>query len=52
MDLFVDKMVAASLKLLSEMEFACVPSNENASTKRMEKALIVSLKLYRNSWAQ
>ena len=32
MNLFVDKMVAASLKFLSEMEFAFVPSNEHAST--------------------
>ena len=32
MNLFVDKMVAASLKLLSEMESASVPSNEHAST--------------------
>ena len=32
MNLFVDKMVAANLKLLSEMEFASVPSNEHAST--------------------
>ena len=32
MNLFVDKMVAISLKLLSEMEFASVPSNEHAST--------------------
>ena len=32
MNLFVDKMVAASLKLLSEMESASVPSNELAST--------------------
>ena len=34
MNLFVDKMVAANLKLLSEMEFASVPSNEYASTTR------------------
>ena len=32
MNLFVDKMVAASLKLLSEIESASVPSNEHAST--------------------
>ena len=32
MNLFVDKMVAASLKLLSEKEFVFVPSNEHAST--------------------
>ena len=32
MNLFADKMVAASLKLLSEMEFASIPSNEHAST--------------------
>ena len=32
MNLFVDKMVAANLKLLSEMESASVPSNEHAST--------------------
>ena len=32
MNLFFDKMVAASLKLLSEMESASVPSNEHAST--------------------
>jgi len=32
MNLFVDTMVAASLKLLSEMESASVPSNEHAST--------------------
>ena len=32
MDLFVDKMVAASLKLLSGMESASVLSNEHAST--------------------
>ena len=32
MNLVVDKMVAASLKLLSEMESASVPSNEHAST--------------------
>ena len=32
MNLFVDKMVVANLKLLSEMEFAFVPSNEHAST--------------------
>ena len=32
MNLFVHKMVAASLKLLSEMESASVPSNEHAST--------------------
>ena len=32
MNLFVDKMVAASLKLLSEMESASVPSNEHSST--------------------
>ena len=32
MNLFVDKMVATSLKLLSEMESASVPSNEHAST--------------------
>ena len=32
MDLFVDKMVAASLKLLSGMESASVQSNEHAST--------------------
>ena len=32
MDLFVDKMVAASLKLFSGMESAYVPSNEHAST--------------------
>ena len=32
MNLFVDKMVAASLKLLSEMESASIPSNEHAST--------------------
>ena len=31
MNLFVDTMVAASLKLLSEMESAFVPSNEHAS---------------------
>ena len=31
-NLFVDKMVAASLKLLSEMESASIPSNEHAST--------------------
>ena len=31
-NLFFDKMVAASLKLLSEMESASVPSNEHAST--------------------
>ena len=30
--LSVDKMVAASLKLLSEMESASIPSNEHAST--------------------
>ena len=36
MDLFVDKMVAASLKLLSEMEFAFIPSNEHASTTRFD----------------
>ena len=30
--LCVDKMVTASLKLLSEMEFASIPSNEHAST--------------------
>ena len=29
MNLFVDKMVAANLKLLSEMESASVPSNEH-----------------------
>ena len=34
MDLFVDKMVVASLKLLSGMESAFVPSNEHASTIR------------------
>ena len=33
MNLFVDKMVAASPKLLSEMESASVPSNEHASTE-------------------
>ena len=32
MDLFVDKMVVVSLKLLSEMESASIPSNEHAST--------------------
>ena len=32
MNLFVHKMVTASLKLLSEMESASVPSNEHAST--------------------
>ena len=32
MNLFIDKMIAASLKLLSEMEFASVPSNEHSST--------------------
>ena len=32
MNLFVDKMVATSLILLSEMESASVPSNEHAST--------------------
>ena len=32
MNLFFDKMVAASLKLLSEMESTSVPSNEHAST--------------------
>ena len=32
MDLFVDKMVAASLKLLNGMESASIPSNEHAST--------------------
>ena len=32
MNLFVDKIVAVSLKLLSEMESASVPSNEHAST--------------------
>ena len=32
MNLFVNKMVAASLKFLSEIEFASVPSNEHAST--------------------
>ena len=34
MNLFVDKMVATSLKLLSEMESASIPSNEHASTTR------------------
>ena len=32
MDLFVDKKVAASLKLLSEMKPAFIPSNEHALT--------------------
>ena len=32
MDSFVDNMVAVSLKLLSGMESASVPSNEHAST--------------------
>ena len=32
MDLFVDKMIACSLKLLSGMESIFVPSNEHAST--------------------
>ena len=32
MDLFVDKIAAASLKLLSGMESASVQSNEHAST--------------------
>ena len=32
MDLFVDKKVAANLKLLSEMKPAFIPSNEHAST--------------------
>jgi len=32
MDLFVDKMVTVSLKLLSGMESAYVPSNEHTST--------------------
>ena len=32
MGLFVDKIVAASLKLLSEMESTSVPSNEHVST--------------------
>ena len=32
--LCVDKIVAASLKLLSEMESAFIPSNEHASTTR------------------
>ena len=32
MDLFVNKMVVVSLKLLSEMESASIPSNEHAST--------------------
>ena len=34
MNLFVDKMVATSLKLLSEMESASIPFNEHASTTR------------------
>ena len=34
MNLFVDKMVAANLKLLSEMESIFVPSNEHASTTK------------------
>ena len=34
MDLFVDKMVVVNLKLLSEMESATIPSNEQASTTR------------------
>ena len=32
MNLFVDKMVAANLKLLSEMESSSILSNEHAST--------------------
>ena len=32
MNLFVDKMVAAILKLLSKMKSASIPSNEHAST--------------------
>ena len=32
MDLFVDKKVAASLKLLSEIKPAFIPSNEHALT--------------------
>ena len=32
MNLFVDKVVVASLKLLSEMESPSVPSSEHAST--------------------
>ena len=34
MNLFVAKIFVASLKLLSEMESASVPSNEHASTTR------------------
>ena len=34
MNLFVAKIFVASLKLLSEMEFASVSSNEHASTTR------------------
>ena len=34
MNLFVAKIFAASLKLLSEMESTSVPSNEHASTTR------------------
>ena len=34
MNLFVDKVVATSLKLLSEMESASIPFNEHASTTR------------------
>ena len=34
MNLFVAKIVAASLKLLSEMESTSVPSNELASTTK------------------
>ena len=33
-DLFFDKMVAASLKLLSGMESTSIPSNEHASTTK------------------
>ena len=44
MNLFVEKMVAASLKFLSEMESASVPSNEHASTGSNAKSSSVRAK--------
>ena len=41
MDLFVDKMVAASLKLLSGMEFASVLSNEHLMVEHLVHMMIL-----------